>query len=200
MTVLKDGKGTSTLAQVNNENQLMSRSVIELDSIHYNHKYKTYYAASLGALTANSINEHRVLYLKCDDTVNKMYVDANIFGWNGGNTNHNRACRVRVYKDAGAPTLNYTTLTLGNLNWTSNNVALVTAYKWDGTATDGMVMSSPGTLIYDNILTQGLTPLHLQGIPILGYGNTYSFSYTPEEIGTFALVVRFFLKNDVQYD
>jgi hypothetical protein len=196
MTIIKDGTGDGYLARVIDENQLLVRAVTEPDYVHSNHKYKQYYATISGTLTANSTNEHRILYIQSDDTALKMYIDAYIYGWNGGNTNHNRACRLKVYRDAGAPIANSTSATIGNLNWTSSNVALATAYKWDATATNGMTMSSNGILVYDNLLTQGLTELHLQGVPILGYGNTISISLTPEEIGAFAIVIRFFMKDD----
>ncbi len=188
------------MVRVNSENQLMTRSVVELDAIHYNHKYQDYYIAMSGTVTANSTNEHCLLYISNNDENKKIYVDALVYGWNGGSTSHNRSCRYRVYKNPGIPTLNYTTVVPTNMHFASSNIAIVTCYKWNAGATDGMTMSSLGTLANDNILAQGLTNIRYQGIPILGYTNSTSISLTAEEVGTFSIVMRFFMKNDSEYN
>jgi len=200
MTVIKDGKGTGKIAMVNSEGHLMVRSIMETDAIHTNHKLKDYYAVMSGVVTANSTNEHAILFIKNVDPNKNMYIDALVYGFNGGNTNHNRALRVKVYKDSGLPTLNNTLITPGNLNWTTSNISNTICYKWDATATDGMTMGSAGLLIYDNILAQGLTSLHISGIPILGFNNSITVSYVPEEVGNFSVVTRFFMKNDSEYN
>lgn len=193
MTVIKDGTGTGYLAKVDSEGHLTTHSTSRPEFVFINDTTGQYFAATTGVVTANSTNEHAVLYIENLSSTLNLYVDAWVLSYNGGSTDHNRCCRIRVYKNCIAPTANHTQITLPSLNWSKAILADTIAYKWDGVG-DGMTKGSAGTLIFDSLFRNGLTQLQVSGSPILNQGNSVTVSYTPEQIGTFATVMRFYMR------
>jgi len=193
MTVIKDGGGTGKLVKVNDYNQLDVNSVSLAEPIYIAREFGDYYTANFPATTSNSINEHIVLWLRNDNASKKIFIYNYIFGYNGGNTNHNRCMRFKVYRNPGVPTANYTSVTINSVNYTSTSISNVTAYKWNGIG-DGMTLTGSPVSASDIIVGIGLTMYTTEGVPILGYGNSIAISLIPEEIGDFNTFVRFYME------
>ena len=192
---IRDGKGRGFLAEVTSDNQLYTKCIMEPLATHTSREKGLYYYASSGVVTANSTNQHVVLYIINSDPSNNLKIDRVALSYNGGSTNHNRCCRYRFYRNPGAPTLYNTAFIPGNANFSSQNLFSGTAYIWDASAHDGMTMASTGTVISDNLINGGMTTVISDGQVVIPYSYSLSVSLTPEEIGSMSATVRFYMES-----
>ena len=189
---IKDGIGRGYLAEVNNRNKIMGDSVMQTEeadiaSLGYS------FVVSSKVITLNSTNPHLFLYFKNTNSEKNMHIQVVRFGWNGGSTNHNRTMTWGWIIAPGEPTANHTPVTPGNLNFTSNQAAEATVYKWDGVG-DGMTYTG-GFIASEAIFNQGYGILQARGIPIVGLNDSFGMLLTGEEIGTATITIRFFYKD-----
>jgi hypothetical protein len=187
---LKDGTGTSNLAKVRN-GQLNTLSITEELAIYQSHIHSDYFAANTLYQTLNSTNEHLMMYARNDNPNKSMCIVVYLIGWNGGSTNHNRTCRYKWYKNISAPTANNLVLVPVNTNYKSTNLSGVTCNIWDGVG-NGMTFTTV-PIIVSTILAIGTTQIWLNGIPILGYGQSLGISVIGEEIGDISITLRFYM-------
>ena len=188
---IKDGKGRGYLAEVNEKNKIMGDSVIQTEEAEITELGYSF-VASTKVLTLNSTNPHLFLYVKNTNSEKTMRIWIANFSWNGGSTNHNRTLKWSWIISPNVPTANHTSVTPGNLNFTSNQVAEATVYKWDGVG-DGMTYTG-GSIPSEEIFTQGISKVELHGVPILGLNDSCGIILTGEEIGDAVVTMRFYYK------
>lgn len=191
-----DGSGKGYRAFVNDDGKLEVSAVIDTYESYISANFGRAFSVSTRVQTLNSTNEHYVMWLQNQSQQYDMRIWVANFAWNGGSTNHNRVMKWGWYVASGAPTANYTTAVVGNLNLKSNNTSGVSVYKWDGVG-DGMTMGSAGFLTTQELFAQGHSIISAQGIPVLGYNDISAFSITGEEIGDFVITLRFYMSERV---
>ena len=183
MSVIKDGTGTDVLARVNSENKLFA--IADIVSREHSRAVSGFrFAGRTGILNLPAGFDGPVLFLKNTNNDLPFHLTKVIIGWNGGNTNHNRAMETTGMKAAIEPTGARTAVIPGNTNFGSNRTAEITAWRWDNaTGTVGMTGGTGGVTIVNNILGQGRTDIPFTGSTILVTGSTFCFSLKPEEAG-----------------
>lgn len=137
--------------------------------------------------TSGSMSLGGVLYLRNDATVEDLYVQKLVFGWNGGSTNFNRVIQSFIKYNTGIPTANETATTdqIENISRTGSAAVAsgkTTAYKWDGVG-NGFTSGSGGFLQIPNQIGQGNTSIPIDGEIILGPGNSMEMLVTDNMTG-----------------
>ena len=188
---IKDGTGTSNLLRINADNRAEVDAVVQTEETVHAEKGHAFTISTL-ALTLNSTNPHLLLYIKNTNPNLNLYTWVANFSWNGGSTNYNRTMKWGWLVSPNEPTANHTSITPGNLNFNSANIAEATAYKWDGVG-DGMTYTGGGIGAEYNF-GQGFSTLETRGIPILGLNHAFGLIITGEEVGDVALALRFYYK------
>ena len=188
---IKDGTGKGYLVKISEKNKIMSDSVIQTEESEIA-ELGYAFVVSTKVLTLNSTNPHLFLYVKNTNSEKTLRSWTCRFGWNGGSTNHNRTLKWGWIIAPSVPTANHTLVTPGNLNFTSNNIAEATIYKWDGVG-DGMTYTG-GAIASEAIFDQGYNRVRTEGIPILGLNDSFGIILTGEENGDAVVTIRFYYK------
>ncbi len=191
--MIRDGRGTGFLAGVSVQNRLITQAVIEPEQSHVSEHDGLTFTSSTGIVTLGAADTwHWVLYLKNTDPARNFYLSAIASSWNGGSTNFNRTLYMRSIFTAAEPSANNTAITPANSNFTSNNVALATVYKWDGVGT-GMTSAvgiTGGEVIHD----KGYSSIPFDGSIIYGFNGFFGIQVKSSEIGDFGIAAGFFYK------
>jgi len=166
-------------------------SIIETEESH-SCEHGEAFIVSTKMLTLNSINPHLVLYFKNLDPIKKMHIWVSHFGWNGGSVNQDRTLKWGWIITPGVPTANHVPVIAGNMNFTSSNQAKALIYKWNGVG-DGMTYPG-GFVVSEAIFGRGYTPIWSEGIPILGFNDSFGVLLTGEEVGEAVVTMRFYYK------
>jgi len=189
---IKDGTGKGYVAKVDTENRLHTFDTVQSEEVHVAETHGQTFGVSSGSVTLTSLNPHLVLYLTNTSSTRWLYVTEIIVSYNGGTTNHNRACLFELIKSPGAPTVNNTAGTIGNLNFASGETAEGTMEFWDGVG-NGMT-SAGGAAVLNHIIAQGATSINPMGLPIMNRGGAIGIRFTGEEIGDVCVSMRFMYK------
>jgi len=131
-------------------------------------------------------------YFKNLDPEKKMHIWISNFGWNGGSVNFNRSLKWGWIVGLGTPTANLTPVIPGNMNFHSTKQAKALIYKWNGVG-DGMTYPG-GFVVSEAIFGRGYTPIWSEGIPILGFNDSFGVLLTGEEVGEAVVTMRFYYK------
>lgn len=188
---IRDGRGRGYEVEVNEKHQMITDAVIQTEESEIA-ELGYAFVVSTKVVNLNSTNPHLFLYIKNTNTEKRMYTWVVNFAWNGGSTNHNRTMKWGWVLAPGEPTANHTSVTPGNLNRTSGQVAEALVYKWDGVG-DGMTYTG-GVIASEEIFSQGHSDVEARGIPIMGLNNSAGFLITGEEIGDAVVTLRFYYK------
>lgn len=134
----------------------------------------------------DTANYRLIGYMKNDNTsldfvLNQIHLD-----WNGGNTNHNRICRMQVYIGTTAPSANNTAVTPGNMNTNSTLAALLTVFGWDGVGTE-ITVASKGLPVIRYFPAQGINYIDTKNILRLAPGLTMGIACKCEEAGSLSM-------------
>jgi len=190
MSLIKDGTGSGYLAKVDSSNNLQvvatSTQIDAAMALEGN-----FYAIRTGYLDITTAGG-RIMWVYLSETVKNLVLARIVVGWNGGNTNHNRALEVGFYAGEGAPTTNITALAARNANTGSPNTVSLTALGWNGVG-DGMDGYAAGLSVSDIIIGQGTTTLDLHGTMIVVPGVTVSIGARGEEAGKLSCTAWFYL-------
>jgi len=188
---IRDGKGRGFLAEVGENNKLMTDCVMQTEGASIADLGYSFVVSS-GIFALNSTNPHLFIYIKNTHRIKLIYNWFFYIGWNGGSTNHNRTLSWHWVALPNEPTANYTAISPANLNLTSNNIAEATVYGWDGVG-DGMTYSG-GNIATGSIIGQGGSYITTEGVPILGLSDSFGIMLAGEEIGDANITMRFFFK------
>lgn len=190
--MIRDGKGRGNLTGVTSENRFMTNAVTIPLRSHISAEHAESYSIATGLLTLSAADTwHWVLWYKNTSSTKNLYVDSIIVTWDGGSTNFNRPLFLQnVQPTAGAPTGNQTLITASQNNKNSNNVAPVTAYKWDGVAA-GMT-DSTGPAGGGTAFAQGYNIIPFEGSVITGLNESVGLSVKSPEVGIFSVGVSFY--------
>jgi len=195
MPQILDGKGDGYKVQVDKDHRMLTKSIIETEEAFIASKDARSYLVSTLVHTLNSTNEHKVLYLRNNSQQYDMRIQTVYLSWNGGSTNHDRVMKWSWYVAPNEPTANHEEALVGNLNFRSNNIANITAYKWDGVG-DGITWDN-GIIGSEELLGNGHSKIENWGTPIIGFNNAVGLAFTGEEIGDFSATVRFYMKEAI---
>ncbi len=166
MSLIEDGTGTGSKAQVDANNDLHITGTTETDGQLATEKSDSYNVNS-GLVTITSVDEQGILYLKNNETRDLIIRSIVLILGPSTNGSATDTTRVRMYKNPTAGTLiseANAADTVSNRNYGSSNTLTADAYKGDASATvtDGSVhiesLISPGSravFSIDEILTKG---------------------------------------------
>lgn len=181
-----DGTGHSYAAKVDGTGRLATLATTHPKLAHQSELGEAYRVA-VGSFTLPA-SEAAIARFHITRTGYIFALSKLFVGWNGGNTNHNRAVLFRVYANMSEPSANYTSADATNMNTGKPNVSEITRWTWDGVGT-GMTVASNGTLLAPIYMGQGTTVLELEGAPIITVGNGFGFTFEAEEIGEASIVL-----------
>lgn len=140
-----------------------------------------------------STNGGRMIWMQFNDADKLLVLDSLYINYNGGDTNHNRACQVEFILGDTQPTTGTTPWAAGNTNAGSTNSLSATVRVWDGVTGDGMTGHTPGITSSRVILGQGRQEINVGGRMIVTPGTTMSVNFKPEEAGLVAFSGFFYL-------
>ena len=192
--IVRDGTGKGNRAKVDDNNRLRMSGVTQSE---------IYDASNNGlafAFPANELSipatEASVFWLQNTDATRNFHIQRVYAFWNGGSTSHNRTMVARFYatSSAVAPSANNVAMSPINLNTTSNNVPVTTAWKWNGTGT-GMTVASNGVLAFTGYTGQGHTPIEFEGAFVIGYNKAINITLQGEEAGLAGIVMSGWYEN-----
>jgi hypothetical protein len=191
--ILKDGTGSGNRVKVDDDNRVYTASRVRTAaSLATDEGLAFSLAANELSLTGDT--EYAIIRFTNKDPNRNFHVNKIFVGWNGGDTNHDRALIGMIYKGMSIPSANYyfdedtPSIGPGNLNFGSATAALADCYLWNGTG-NGMTVASPGTKVMSNYFCQGVTVLEADGTIMLPFGSDIAFSLKSEETGKAGLVV-----------
>lgn len=183
--IIKDGSGFGYSAKVDSENRFYTLSTMLQFETTASLNQKAF-LISTGKLTLTATGG-QILWLTNENSSQLFRPTRFLMSWNGGSTNHNRVCEAQMLiGDDTAPTANHTEVTPANTYCGSNVPALMSAYKWSGTA-DGMTgtVNQAGCSL---LLSQGYSEVPVTGI-IIQNGASIGLNVIPEEAGDFSIAV-----------
>jgi len=201
-----DGTGKGHLAKVTTDNRFLTDAITTLASSERSltgnlFGLGTGYLTTSGSMAASGGNGGSgVLWLRNDSTIEDLYVQKLIFGWNGGSTNFNRVIQSFIKYNTSVPTGNNTATTdqIENISKTGSAAVAsgkTTCHKWDGVG-DGMTGSTGGFLQIPNQIVKGNTSIPIDGEIILGPGNSMEMqvtdSMTGGEIGIYNVAIVYY--------
>jgi hypothetical protein len=191
--IIKDGTGSGARTKVDDDHRLYTASRVRTAaSVASDDGLAFSLAANELSLTGGT--EYAIMSFTNTDPNRSFHINKIFVGWNGGDTNHDRALTGMIYKGMSVPSDNYyfnedtPSIGPGNLNFGSSTTALADYYLWNGSG-DGMVVASSGTKSMSNYFCQGTTILVTDGTIELPFGSSIAFSLRPEETGKAGLVV-----------
>ena len=135
----------------------------------------------------------RMIWMEFTDASKQLVLDALYINYNGGNTNHNRACQVEFVLGDTQPSVGTMPWAAGNTNAGSTNQLSSTVRVWDGVTGTGMTGHTPGITSSRVILGQGRQAIDVNGRMIVTPGTTMSINFKPEEEGVVAFSGFFYL-------
>jgi len=186
---IKDGSGTGYRAKVDTHNRLLVKSAATTESALVSDRDGLAFTLPIMNYPLGTpAEEYELLWFKNTDPDRHFHINRYYLSWNGGDTNHNRACDVRLYVGMAQPSANYVDFSPGNLNLTSPRVALAEAKLWNGVGS-GMTVASLGTKAQAAYLGQGATQFDIDGTFIIGYGQIIGVTATPEEAGKLSMII-----------
>lgn len=185
--IIRDGTGSGQRAKVTSDNRLGTRSLTQTDSAAASFERQDAYSLSILDIAPPAV-ECPVLRFKNVDPVRLFRLNRLHIGWNGGNTNHNRCVRCRMYVGMYPPTANYTTSAAGNLFISSRNTALMEVQKWDGVG-NGMTVAANGVKFIASAVAAGLLIIPVDGTIIMSYNDIIGVTAEPEEVGLMSVVI-----------
>jgi len=190
--MIRDGKGRGNIVGVDNDNRLMTNTVVTTQRSHVSASHAESYSFSTGLMTFGAPNIwHWVTYFRCDSASKNLYVDSVIVSWDGGAINYNRP----VYLDSLIPTRgpigNYEFKIPSQNNRLSTNLAEATVWIWDGTDT-GMTVLVPDRRLAGTAHTQGHTIIPLEGNVIIGLNEAVGLKVMSPEVGKFSVGMNFY--------
>lgn len=195
MFTILDGRGNGNRAGVTEDKRLLGDVVTEPLSAERSREGKLW-GLGTGNLTLPVGFTGPVLWFE-NNTLEFIFVQKIIFGWNGGTTNHNRTVFSLINYNTSAPTLLTTAIDAQIENISLSGASTPTllglrAFKWNGVGAVGMTGSVGGFSQISNRPAVGNSSIPIDGEIILGPSNTMRFDVTPEEAGLFDLSVVFY--------
>ena len=191
---IRDGKGRGYLLEINREQKAEVQAIVVPEITHVSEVHGEAYSALTDKLTLGDTSVHQAFYMLNNSATKNIYIESVSIAWNGGSTNYNRTLHWAYYLATTAvPTANATSMTPGNINFASKNVSEGIFYKWDGVGT-GMTVTTLGS-VGGSIVGQGQTEIATAGAVILSLNDVATLAVAGEEVGDFALPVRYYFKN-----
>ena len=183
-TQIQDGGGSTDLANVTTQKRLevdgLSLSLFELAGIE---RGDTYVVTTL--LLTVTAAEGLMLYVQNSHATEKMPLHRLTASWDGGSTNFNRPCFLRIEHSTAAPSANNTVGAIRACNISGAAGTAVVNY-WDEVAA-GMTAAA-GTTWRRDIIGQGVSVIDLRGYS-LDVGDTIGIFADGGEIGELALTL-----------
>lgn len=194
--MIRDGKGTGNLLQIDSENRANTNATILTEFAHQSQKHGNAFSLTTGGpLTLASAGVwHHVWSLKNTDTTKVLTVAYIDVSWDGGSTTGNK---VLWYRQSALYTLtgNYTAGVPGRFNFGSSEVADLEHYIWDGVGTG--ITSTGGVSVGALAVAKGTYIQDLFGAPVLLTNNYAGIEVMSEEVGSFSINSGIYFKDNV---
>jgi len=178
--MILDGTGTGRRAQVNTDNQLITKAKVEPYNTYISKQKGLAFSMSTGMLTTTT-TEGLYMYFKNTDA-NNFHIQSIFMNWNGGSTNFDRPAWLSLYVGTYEPTANHTAGTVRNLNSGSGNTASIDYYIWDESST-GMTTAANGLYVSTSMLSQGIQEIGVDGALIVAQNVSVGILGDCAEIG-----------------
>lgn len=192
MIFILDGTGRGYRWAINELHRGQIDAVVETEETDVCERTGLAFVASTQIVKLTNSNPHLLLYMKNTNPDRTMRIQVANFGWNGGDTNHDRCMEWTWVVGLNEPTANHTAVTPANLNLLSGQAAQATVYKWDGVG-QGMTYTG-GVTGSQEIYAKGTNKIDARGIPIIGLNQSVGMVIRGEEIGNAAVTIRFYYK------
>jgi hypothetical protein len=183
--IIKSGVGKGHAAGVNEDNQLYVESK-SIKDIAYVSKIKNLSFIFTTSQFSIVTSEYHILWLKVTDSVYELHLDKLMLNWNGGDTNHNRVCFVKIYRGTSTPSANNSVITPSNLKISNSENTDVTVNQWD-TVGSGMTVFSNGTNISLLHTSQGCLSVDFNSALIIPKNGVIGITAEGEEAGKLSL-------------
>lgn len=186
------GARSNRSVEVNDEGKMETTAQTEQEIVHWARSTGKAYTIFMPSTTLNSTNEHGILWIQNTDPDNWFHIQRMAVGWNGGDTNHNRHVIGAMYVSAPAyaPSAAYESAKPSSgINLSKNAPPNMNAYRWDGSAADGMTLLTYGQKAFDAVFDDGFTEIGTDGSIIMGLDSVLVFTCKASEIGVFSFLV-----------